>query len=169
MANNILDSIPEVYQKYVRLVPEEEISAALSANAVETENLLSALPREKWLYRYAADKWTICELVQHVIDTERIFSYRALSIARGEKQSLPGFDENAYAAASAANHRTKEDLLKDFGAVRAATKCLFESFTKEQLLQTGTSNQKVITPEAIGWIIAGHARHHLNILQERYL
>lgn len=108
-------------------------------------------------------------MVQHLIDAERIFAYRALCIARGETVSLPGFDENIYAAASKADGRTKEELLAEFKTARQSTAQLFVSFDEAQLAATGTANNNSISVNAIGFIIPGHVQHHLNVLEERYL
>jgi hypothetical protein len=108
-------------------------------------------------------------MVQHIIDTERIFAYRALCIARGEKTSLPGFDENNYAAHSAADRRKKEDLIEEFDVVRRSTTALFQSFTDGQLMATGIANNNPIEVNGIGFITVGHVTHHITILRERYL
>lgn len=160
---------PEFYHKYVRLVQSDDAVAALENNAAETLALLREIPGEKWSHRYAEGKWSIKEMVQHILDSERIFSYRALCIARGEKASLPGFDENTYAAASEAGKRSKEELVEEFETTRKATVLLFRSFSQDQLFSTGTANNKPIDVNSIGFITVGHLMHHLNILQERYL
>jgi uncharacterized damage-inducible protein DinB len=164
-----LITIPEFYHKYVRLVAENDAAAALSANTEKALGVLSDIPDEKWNYRYAEGKWSIKEMLQHITDAERIFSYRALCIARGEKQSLPGFDENTYAAASNADRRKKEELIEEFKTVRKATEALFQSFDDEQLAKIGVANNKSISVNGIGFVTVGHVMHHLNILQERYL
>jgi hypothetical protein len=112
--------------------------------------------------------WSIKELVQHVIDSERIFSYRALCFARGESASLPGFDENTYAAASQADNRNKQSLLEELRAVQVATTLLFQSFSEAQLDQTGIANNNPVSVRAIGFITVGHTLHHKKILQEKY-
>lgn len=164
-----LSAIPSFYHRYVQLVDDDAIAEGLPANTQKAISFLEAIPEEKWDHRYAAGKWSIKEMVQHIIDTERIFSYRALCISRGEKASLPGFDENTYAQASDADRRSKEDLLEELKAVRKSLELLFQSFTADQLQQTGIANEKSITVNGIGFITAGHMLHHLNILQERYL
>jgi hypothetical protein len=169
MPRPALDSIPPFYQNYVMLTQETSVLDALSANTDAAVALLDSIEEEKWLHRYAEDKWSIKEMVQHIIDAERIFTYRALCIARGEKQSLPGFDENVYAAASAADRRTKSSLTSEFDIVRKGTSYLFDSFTTEQLSRVGIANGKPIGVNAIGFIIAGHVAHHLYVLQQRYL
>ncbi|NTS41262.1 DinB family protein [Flavisolibacter sp. BT320] len=168
MAKPDLAAIPPFYHNYVKQVEEGEILPALESSHEKVVSILESIPGEKWSYRYADGKWSILEMVQHMIDTERIFAYRALCIARGEKASLPGFDENAYAATSNAERRSKEDLLEEWSVVRKATLLLYRSFTEEQTKNAGTANNFPIGVDAIGFIAAGHVRHHLNILKERY-
>jgi len=169
MAKPPLDSIPTFFHRYVNLVQEDEVSTALRNNTGVMFSFLEKIPEEKWGYRYAEGKWSIREMVQHLIDAERIFSYRALCISRGEKQSLPGFEENDYAAASEADRRSKEELLSEYRSVRDSTEKLFASFSEEQLHKTGVSNNNSISVDAIGFLTAGHVKHHLNIVEERYL
>lgn len=164
-----LSTIPSFYHTYVNRVQEDDILTALRNSNEKTTSALHSIPAEKWTFRYAEGKWSILEMVQHMIDTERIFAYRALCIARGEKASLPGFDENAYAATSGADYRIKDDLLEEWSVVRNATILLFQSFKEEHLQRKGTANNNPIGVVAIGFIAAGHGLHHLSILQERYL
>jgi uncharacterized damage-inducible protein DinB len=164
-----LSTIPSFYHTYVNRVEEDDILLALQNSNEKTTLIFHSVPDEKWPFRYAEGKWSVMEMVQHMIDTERIFAYRALCIARGEKASLPGFDENAYAAVSGADSRTKASLLEEWSVVRQATILLFQSFTYEQLKSRGTANNNPVSVDAIGFIAAGHALHHLHILQERYL
>jgi hypothetical protein len=128
----------------------------------------AAIPAEKVNYAYAEGKWTIKQMLQHVIDTERIFAYRALAIARKEPASLLGFDENEYAKNGTAAHRNWKDMLIEWRVVRQSTNLLFASFTEEQLKLTGTANGNPISVNAIGFILFGHALHQLHILKERY-
>ena len=169
MATKDLSVIPEFYHKYVRLVQEETVLEALKGQGTVALQFLENIPDDKWTYRYADNKWSIKEMVQHIIDTERIFSYRALCIARGEKASLPGFDENNYATHSAADRRKKEDLIEEFDVVRRSTTALFQSFTDGQLMATGIANNNPIEVNGIGFITVGHVTHHITILRERYL
>ncbi len=163
------DKVPEFYHNYIQQVAYLTLADAFAQHRTGLPHLLQQLEEEQWSYRYAPGKWSIKEVVQHITDAERIFCYRALSFARGEKAALPGFDENNYAANSGADNRTKQSLLQEFDAVQKASSLLFSSFNEEQLAATGTANNKEIYVAAIGYIIAGHCRHHLHILQERYL
>ncbi len=131
--------------------------------------LLHALSDEQSQHRYAEDKWSIKELLGHMIDTERIFAYRALCLARGEKQPLPGFDEKAYAQNAHFEKRTFAGLLAEYLAVREATLCLLKSFEANALSEVGTTSGYPTSVNALVYIIAGHERHHVTILKERYL
>jgi DinB superfamily len=121
------------------------------------------------MYRYAADKWSLKEVIQHMIDCERIFAYRALRFARRDTTPLPGFEENDYAPVSGADARSLQDLMAEHDLVRTSSITLFRSFPPEALALTGTANGRQITVRAIGWVIAGHADHHRNVIEERYL
>lgn len=133
------------------------------------EGFLNGIPKSKRNYRYAEGKWTVKEVLQHIIDAERIFAYRALCFARKDATPLPGFEENDYAANSKADQRKWKDIVKEFEAVRRSTETLFGSFDDEQLDTAGTSSGKSNYVMAIGFIIAGHANHHIKVTKERYL
>ncbi len=120
-------------------------------------------------HRYAEGKWSLKEMLQHIIDAERIFTYRTLSIARKDQAPLPGFDENAYAANSKADQRSWQSLLEEFEAVRQATDILLKTFDDEQLAQSGITNQNPTTVHSICYVIFGHILHHINIVNQRYL
>jgi uncharacterized damage-inducible protein DinB len=169
MANVDLSRVPESFHGYINCVKENDLSKAFQNHQTDFISFLKDLPVENWNYRYAEGKWSIKELVQHVTDAERIFCYRALCIARKEKASLPGFQEDDYANASKADKRTKEDLINELSVVQKSSAQLFASFDEEMLEESGISNGKSIYVKAIGNIIVGHTLHHKNILQERYL
>ena len=164
-----LNRVPAFYHKYIERVNEENVIDAIQSMHNELSSFLTAIPESKWMHKYAEDKWTIKELVQHVTDAERIFCYRALCFSRNEKSALPGFDENEYVIASNANNRSKEQILDELRTVQAATLSLFASFTDTQLNAQGIANGNPIYVKAIGYIVAGHAIHHMAILKERYL
>jgi hypothetical protein len=162
-------SYPGYFQKYIDQVPEQDLPAAFSNQLPVINSFLSSIPEERSTYAYAAGKWTIKELLQHIIDTERIFNYRALCFARKETASLPGFEENDYAANSNANSRSWQSLVEEFLAVRHATELMFSSFSDEALASSGTSNNNHVTAGSIGFITIGHFYHHKKIIEEKYL
>ena len=164
-----LETVPQWFHRYIQQVAEEDLLTALKHSTAAALQLFDFVEESKWAYRYAEGKWSIKEMVQHLIDADRIFAYRALCIARKETVSLPGFDENSYAAASNADSRTKASLIEEFETVRKSIDQLFASFNQEQLGATGVSNKNSISVNAIGYIIPGHLQHHLTILKERYL
>jgi uncharacterized damage-inducible protein DinB len=127
------------------------------------------LMRSKPTVFYAEGKWSMKEVLGHIIDTERIFAFRALCIARGESQALPGFDENEYVTNANFNHQSIDDLLLQLMYTRKSTLLLLRSLSEADLSKTGTANGKSVTANAIFWIIAGHLQHHLNVLTTRYL
>jgi hypothetical protein len=157
------------YATYISEVPEGEVLATLAAQIGRTSALLAAVPESRAGFRYADGKWSIKEVVGHMADTERVFSYRALRIARGDATPLPGFDENAWVPVGEFDRRTLADLAAELRAVRAATLALFGGFTADAWLRVGTASGHSISARALAWIVTGHERHHLRILEERYL
>ena len=157
------------FEKYTALVPEKDILSSLLKQSKILHDFFGTVSEEKADYSYAAGKWTLKEMLQHLIDTERIFGFRALSIARKETVTLNGFDENSYAANSSANKRTWAELVNEMKIVRESTTLLFRSFTEEMLNTVGNFSAATATVNTIGSIIVGHFYHHLNIANERYL
>jgi DinB superfamily len=157
------------FEAYVSLVPETDVMTALAQQKGELAAALSSVRGEAERYRYADGKWTIRELVGHVIDSERIFGYRALCIARGEKASLPGFEEKDYAANAPYGDYPLGDLLDEFAQVREGHLFLFRHLSREAWLRIGTANSNPASVRALGYIMVGHVRHHLGVLRDRYL
>ncbi len=168
MSRPDLSRVPVFYHRYIQQVNEDELNNAFAAQA-SVFDFLDKIPVEKRDYRYAEGKWTIKEMLQHMVDTERVFAYRALCIARKEAASLPGFDENEYADNSKAGKRDWNDLMEEFKAVRKSSEILFRSFDDEQLENTGIANNNPVYVLAIGFVLVGHVNHHMNVLKERYL
>jgi hypothetical protein len=150
-------------------VDDDNIRNALKIQASEAEKFLDSITEEQSLHRYAEDKWTLKEVLQHLIDAERVFAYRAMAIARRDKNSLPSFDENSYAANSHADQRSWQELLAEFVALRKSTEILFDSFSEEDLNSFGIASNKPITTRALGYVTVGHLAHHIHIIKERYL
>lgn len=157
------------YGKYIALVPDGDLVEMLRTNLDETLALVRGLPESRGGHRYGPDKWSIREVLAHVIDAERIFAYRALRIARGDTTPLPGFDENAYAAASEADARTLADLADELEHVRLGNVALFRGLSDEALARRGMASDAAVSARALAWITAGHELHHRALLRERYL
>jgi hypothetical protein len=159
---------PPFYETYISLVPETDILQVLSHSLQQIKLDLSYIGSDKSDYAYAPGKWTVKQVLQHAIDTERIFAYRALCIARGEQQSLPGFDENQYADEADVSRKHVKDLKEELLTVRLSSIQLFQGFPDPILARSGMANQKPISVLAIGYALVGHWRHHASILQTRY-
>jgi uncharacterized damage-inducible protein DinB len=157
------------YENYVKATEEAILLDELEICLHDFIRFVQNIPMDKFDYRYAEGKWTIKDIIQHLIDAERVFSYRALRISRNDKTPLPGFDENDYVDEAHANHRSLQELLTEFSALRYATLLLFKSFTPEQLIKMGTASEQPISVRALGFIIIGHQKHHQKVFQERYL
>jgi len=157
------------YSTYINALADLSLMEGLEHGLNQMVTFISNIPSEKFEYRYAEGKWTIKDLLLHLIDAERIFAYRALRIGRGDKTPLSGFEENDFVLHANANSRSVESLMKEFQLVRKSTLELFENFSDEQLAYLGTSSDAIISVRAIGFIISGHQNHHLKIIQERYL
>jgi hypothetical protein len=159
---------PSFYGGYIAAVPEGDIVAVLQQGGEELASALALISEERGGYRYAEGKWTIRTLIGHVIDAERIFAYRALRLARGDSTPLPGFEENEFARAAGSDSRAVADLAAEMLVVRESTVRLFESFPDDAWARRGIVNNGEISVRALGYITAGHARHHLGVLREKY-
>ena len=157
------------YKNYVKGLGEVDLIKTLTTSLIETLSLLKDLPEDKLTHKYAEGKWTIKELIQHIIDAERVLSYRALRFSRNDSTDLHGFDEDWYVEYSNGNERNFKDILQEFTHLRNATISLFNSFNDEMLSMTGSSNGSDMTVRALGFIISGHHLHHIKIIKEKYL
>ena len=164
-----LSKIPEWYHGYINQVTGNDPVLSLKKQTPVMLRFFNRIAPEKRNYRYAKGKWTIKEMLQHIIDAERIFAYRALCIARKETNSLPGFDENEYADNSKAGKRDWDDLIEELKVVRRSSEILFSSFDKEQMATYGVANNNPVSVLAITFIIVGHINHHINVTKERYI
>jgi len=140
----------------------------LKDNLKTTKEFILSLPKEKLIYRYAAGKWTIKEVLVHIIDDERIYAYRALRFARNDQTELPGFEQDDYARHSGANERSIKSILQEYTAVRKATIALFAGLPENAFTRTGVANNNLVSVRALAYHIAGHEMHHLNIIKQRY-
>jgi hypothetical protein len=161
--------VPPFYQGYLNSVKEDDLMDALTKNTRQFRKFLKHIPGKKINYAYAEGKWTVKELLQHVVDAERVFVYRALSFARKDTANLPSFDENVWAITAKAPKRKWNDLVDEFKSLRAANIAFFASLDEEQLQQTGTANNNIMSVVALGFVCAGHVAHHMRIISERYL
>ena len=164
-----LSRVPEFYHGYISKVKENDLMPALRNSTSELFDMLNAIPKEKYEYRYAEGKWTVKDVVQHMIDGERVFTYRALRFARKDDTPLPGFEENLFAQTAKADKRNWNDLVEEFSALRKASEAMFASFDNDQLEATGVANERSTYVLGIGYILAGHVLHHCQIIKERYL
>ena len=157
------------YAQYISLVPGGHLTVTLAGQLDRTLATLRGTTEEKSLHRYEPGKWSIKEVLGHVIDAERIFTYRALRFARNDQTPLAGFEQDPYVAAANFDARRWEDLIAEFEHARRSTILFFKALTPEEANRSGTANNANITVRALGYIIAGHELHHMRILRERYL
>ena len=163
------DEFAPFYANYVSGVPDGDITDVLESQGRDLLQLLGGLDGPRAEYRYAPDKWSVKEVVGHIADTERIFTYRALRIARGDATPLAGFDQDTYVVNAQFGRRELGALLAEFQTVRAATVSLFRAMTTDESRRVGLANAMPVTARALAFIAAGHERHHSRILRERYL
>ena len=156
------------YAGYVAGVPEGDVVAVLRESGREIVAALAAIPEPRGGFRYAPEKWSVREVIGHLIDTERIFGYRALRLARADATPLPGFEENDYVRSAGSDARALADLVDELRVVREGTVRLFDSFPDDAWGRRGVVNGREVSVRALAYIAAGHARHHLRILRERY-
>jgi hypothetical protein len=156
------------WNRYISLVSEEEVLPVLESQAGELEKLLGGIDEKKASYRYEPGKWSIKEAVQHITDTERIFQYRALSIARGDTRSLLGFEQDDFAKNADVERRPFREVADELLTVRRSTNALFRSFSQTAWDRVGTANESRISVSALGFVIAGHVRHHIKVLHDKY-
>ena len=157
------------YDRYVLLVPDGEVVETLERQSEDTLALLRGVGEERAAHRYEEDKWSIKQVVGHLVDTERIFAYRALAIARGEQKPLPGMDQNEYMAGANFDARTLADLAEEFKHVRRANVLMLRGLPVEAWSRRGVASDNEVTVRALAYIIAGHEAHHVQILRTRYL
>lgn len=168
MKRSQLQAIPQYFDRYINKCDDVELVDALQISI----NELNSIPIDKWKALgdkvYAPGKWTVKDILQHLIDTERIFTYRAMAFTRNEAQPLPSFSEDDYAIAAKAGDRNLEDIMDELRIVHQSSKALFQSFTSEMLEKNGKGFKGLYSVASIGFILAGHQRWHFQILEERY-
>ncbi|MBK6835345.1 MAG: DinB family protein [Bacteroidetes bacterium] len=158
------------FQNYLNLVGEGNFFELFTQNTIDCISFFESLPKEKHNYQYAAGKWSVKQVLMHIIDTERVLSYRALVGARGDNTTqLQSYDDDAYANNVDVSNRSLESIIEEFKTIRRATELLYENITEEQSKFKASTQNYPITPRALGFIMIGHCKHHLNVLKERYL
>lgn len=160
---------PEYFARYISRVDTDNLAEAVAKYSGALDAFFTGLPESKADYAYAAGKWTLKEVLQHIIDTERVMSYRVLRIARNDKTPLASFDENSFAANAPVDRRSLDELKEEFKAVRKSTDLLIKSLSDEQLSYSGTASNLPVTANAVGYIVYGHMLHHKAIIEEKYL
>lgn len=163
-----VQAVPPGFLNYVNLANTMELMAALKNSTTLMQELLRAIPEEKGTYRYAEGKWSVKEVLNHMMDAERVFVYRALRFSRTDKTELHAFDENLFAPNAHAHARTIKQLAEEMVRLRSTTTDFFASLTPEMLDRRGISNRAEIQVKALGYVTAGHELHHINIFKERY-
>lgn len=156
------------YSRYIELVPEGDVTETLERQLADDLRRLAPLTPEQAHHRYAPGKWSVLQVIGHVADSERVFAYRALSFARGDASELPGFEEGAWADAAGADALALSTVLEDLASVRRATLSLLHGLTPAAWARRGIANRATTSVRALAWTIAGHERHHLAVLRERY-
>jgi DinB superfamily len=157
------------FLNYINKAQDTDVVDSIRQNTKAFQKLLKCIPPKKRKYAYAEGKWTIKESLQHIIDAERVFAYRALRVARMDATPMPGFDENNWAIAANKINRKWNSLVKEFTAVRASTEMLYKHLGNEELLFAGMASNLPVNALALGYVIAGHTQHHIDIIKERYL
>ena len=157
------------YQKYFDLVPSGDYLEVLRQNSADTVTFFESISPQKHDYNYAEGKWTVKQVLMHIIDTERVFSYRALAAARGDETPVYRMDEELYARNVDVSHRTLSSLLSEFKAVRAGTEYLFENLTGAQSKRSCNVVTHPMTARAIGYFMIGHVQHHIGVIRDKYL
>jgi hypothetical protein len=168
MSRPLENEYASYFQNYVSQAPEEDILPAMRSQIDALDLLLDHVSPDRETYRYAEGKWSIREIVGHLIDGERVFGYRALCIARGETQNLPGFDQDQYMLTAPFDRIDLEDLLSEFRLVRLSNIAMMRTFDETAWSQMGTANGNPISVRALAYIMVGHLRHHMGVLRERY-
>ncbi|MDM9631813.1 DinB family protein [Robiginitalea aurantiaca] len=160
---------PEYYLPYLKVLGDSNLTDLMERQMGNFPQFIQSIPEELLHHRYAPDKWSVAEVLVHVLDTERIFQYRALRFGRGDTTPLPGFDQDTYVPQSLAENQSIDTLVQEYKVIRESTLLLFKSFPEDRFLFKGNASGQGISLGALGFIICGHQKHHRNILRERYL
>ncbi len=164
-----LHSVPPYYVQYINLVTETDLITAFNNSTANTITLINSIHSTKENFAYAPNKWTVKQVFNHIIDTERILAYRAFRFSRKDASSLTSFNENDYATNDNTHTKTLTNLIAEYTVVRAATLSIYNNLSADMLSFEATANNLTVTAQSLGWLIIGHNTHHCNVLQERYL
>ncbi len=159
----------EYYKKYIDLVEENDVIGHLKYALSRNIQFFNEIATEKWDYSYMEGKWSVKQVLQHLIDTERVMAYRAMRVARNDKTELPGFDQDEFAENAELTERSVKDLIDEYFAVRKASVTMFSSFTNDVWNRRGTASNSPVTPLSLAFIIAGHELHHIDVIKKMYL
>ncbi len=157
------------YEPYIATLGDVELMEMLRRQLENFPLFISSIPKDKFHFTYSAGKWTVAQVLVHILDAERVFQYRALRFARNDKTPLPGFDQDMFVEESNAERWNKEELIENYRTIRKSTIALFEKFSDETLKRVGIASDSPMSVAALGFICCGHQRHHRNVLRERYL
>ncbi|MGB5369322.1 MAG: DinB family protein [Flavobacteriaceae bacterium] len=157
------------YQTYIDKLNDVDLMVMMQNQLGNFPEFISSIPDEKWTYAYGLDKWTIAEVLLHVLDTERVFQYRALRFGRNDSTPIPGFDQDQYVPESNANERSKESIIEEYRSIRKSSITLFSSFDEVILKRWGTANGFKMSVAALGFVMLGHQKHHRDVIRARYL
>lgn len=157
------------YQTYIDALGDVELMDMHQKQLQNFPGFIESIPDSKLNYAYAGGKWTVAEVIIHIIDTERVFQYRALRFSRGDRTPLPGFEQDDYVPNSNADRRSKESIIEEYKAVRKSTIALFANFDRQTLQTRGVASNSEMSVASLGFIISGHQKHHRNVIRERYL
>ena len=157
------------YQTYIDKLGDVDLMVMMQNQLGNFPEFISSIPDEKWTYAYGLDKWTIAEVLLHVLDTERVFQYRALRFGRNDSTPIPGFDQDRYVPESNANGRSKESIIEEYTSIRKSSITLFSSFDEDILKRWGTANGSKMSVAALGFVMLGHQKHHRDVIRQRYL
>lgn len=164
-----INQVPEFYRPYLRFLEDQSVIEHLQHSAKDFNYLLNTFSNEKAEYRYAEGKWSVKDLIQHVIDAERVFAYRAMRFSRNDNTELPGFEQDDYALHAASDSRDIKDLMSEFTSTRYSTISFFSSLDEVHLTRKGIASGVEFSVEILGYIISGHLLHHLEVIREKYL
>jgi hypothetical protein len=164
----ILEKFSAYFRNYINLVKEDDLILALRLNLKDTTNTFEKFVGDKENFAYSEVKWTVKEVLSHIIDVERVFAYRALRFSRQDATELSGYDDDLYVANSNAQGRSLKEMLREFVLLRESTIYMFSYFNENMLDFEGKANQNVFTARALGFMIVGHTKHHSSVVHERY-